>query len=55
MLVVGGEDAGVDDGAPGEAGETVVDGLGAEDAGGADFVGEVCGLVEDEGEDVFVV
>jgi hypothetical protein len=27
----------------------------AEDAGGADFVGPFAGLVEHEGEDVFVV
>ena len=54
VLVVGGEDAGVDDGAPGD-GEAGVDGLGAEDAGGTDFVDEVAGLVEHEGEDVFVV
>lgn len=38
VLVVGGEDAGVDDGAPGD-GDAGVDGLGADDAGGSDFVG----------------
>ena len=54
VLVVGGEDAGVDDGAPGD-GDAGVDGLGAEDAGGADLVGELAGLVEHEGHDVFVV
>lgn len=54
VLVVAGEDAGVDDGAPGD-GDVGVDGLGGDDARGADFVGEFAGLVEDEGEDVFVV
>ena len=57
VLVVGGEDARVDDGAPGDADgvEVVVDGLGGEDAGGADFVGHFAGLVEHEGHDVLVV
>ena len=54
VLVVGGQDAGVDDGAPGD-GEASVDGLGGDDAGGADLVGQLAGLVEDEGEDVLVV
>ena len=54
MLVVRGEDAGVDDGAEGD-GEAFIDGLCGEDTGGADFVGELAGLVEDEGEDVLVV
>lgn len=54
VLVVGGEDAWVDDGAPGDF-QAFVDGLGAEDAGGADFVGPFASLVEDVGEDVLVV
>ena len=54
VLMVDCEDAGVDDGAPGHGG-VCVDGLGGDDAGGADFVGEFAGLGENEGEDVFVV
>lgn len=54
MLVVRGEDAGVDNGAE-RNGEAFIDGLGGENAGGADFVGHLTGLVEDEGEDVLVV
>ena len=54
VLVVDGQHARVDDGAPGD-GDAFVDGLGGEDAGGADLVGQFAGLVEDEGEDVFVV
>ncbi len=54
VLVVGGEDARVDNGAPGD-GDAFIDGLGADDAGGADFVGEFAGLVKDEGHDVFIV
>lgn len=54
VLVVDGEDAGVHDGAEGD-GDAFVDGLGGEDAGGADLVGELAGLVELEGQDVFVV
>ena len=57
VLVVGGEDARVDHGAPGDADgvEVVVDGLGGEDAGGADFVGHFASLVEHESHDVLVV
>ena len=54
VLVVHGEDAGVDDGAPGDGG-VGVDGLRGDDAGGADFVGEFAVLGEDEGEDILVV
>lgn len=54
VLVVGGEDAWVDDSTPGNF-KAFVDGLGGEDAGCADFVGEFAGLVEHEGHDVFVV
>jgi hypothetical protein len=54
VLVVGCEDAGVDYGSPGDF-EVFVDGLRAEDAGGADFVGPFAGLVEHEGEDILVV
>ena len=54
VLVVGGQDARVHDGAPGDV-EAVVDGLRAEDAGRADFVGPFAGLVEHEGQDVLVV
>ena len=55
MLMVRGEDAGVNDGAPWEVGDVVVYGLCGEDAGGADFVVQLCGLVKDECENVFVV
>ena len=55
VLVVCGEDAGVHDCAPGDGGQVVVDGLRREDAGGADFVGEFGGLVEDKGQHVLVV
>ena len=44
----------MDDCAPGD-GHAFVDGLGAYDAGGADFVGKLAGLVEDEGEEVLVI
>lgn len=54
VLVMGGEDAWVHDCAPGDF-DAFVDGLSAEDTGGADFVGPFAGLVEHEGEDVFVV
>ena len=54
VLVVGGEDAWVDDGTPGD-GDAGVDGLRADDSRGADFIAEFASLVEDEGEDVFVV
>ena len=54
VLVVDGEDARVDDGAPGHL-DAVVDGLGADDAGRSDLVGQLAGLVEHEGHDVFVV
>lgn len=54
VLVVDGEDAGVDDGAPWYF-DALVDGLGADDAGGSDLVGHLAGLVEHEGHDVFVV
>lgn len=54
MLVVDGEDARVDDGAPGDF-DAFVDGLGADDAGGSDLVGHLARLVEHEGHDVFVV
>ena len=57
VLVVGGEDARVDDGAEGDADlvEGVVDGLRGEDAGRADFVDDFARLVEHEGQDVLVV
>lgn len=48
VLVVGGEDAGVDDGPPRDF-EVFVDGLGAQDAGCADFVRPFASLVEHEG------
>ena len=35
--------------------DAIIDGLRAEDAGGADFVGPFAGLVKHEGEDVLVV
>ena len=54
VLVVGSEDARVDDGAPRD-GDPFVDGLGTDDAGGADLIREFTGLVEDEGQNVFVV
>ena len=54
VLVVHGEDARVDDGAPRDV-DAFVDGLGADDARGADLVGQLAGLVEHEGHDVFVV
>lgn len=54
VLVVHGEDARVDDRAEGDL-DAFVDGLGGQDAGGADLVHELAGLVELEGEDVFVV
>ena len=60
VLVVGGKDTRVHDGTPGDAvggwaAEVVVNGLGGEDASGAGFVAEFADLVEDVGEDVFVV
>lgn len=54
VLVVDGEDAGVDDGAPGDF-DVFVDGLGADDAGGSDLVGHLACLVEHEGHDVLVI
>ena len=54
VLVVCCQHARVNDGAPGDR-NTRVDGLGADDTGGADLVGEFAGLVEHEGEDVLVV
>lgn len=54
VLVVGGEDAGVHDCSPGNF-NAFINGLCAEDACGADFVGPFSGLVEHEGKDVFVV
>lgn len=54
VLVVDGEDARVDDGAPGDL-DALVDGLGADDARRADLVRQLAGLVEHEGHDVFVV
>ena len=54
VLVVDGKDARVDDGAPGYF-DALVDGLGADDAGGSDLVGHLAGLVEHEGHDVFVI
>lgn len=54
VLVVGREHAWVDDCAPRDL-ETFVDGLGAEDTGGADFVDDISSLIEHEGEDVFVI
>lgn len=54
VLVVDGQDARVDDGAPGDL-DAVVDGLGADDAGRSDLVRQLTRLVEHEGHDVFVV
>lgn len=54
VLVVGGEDAGMDDGSPWD-GEPFVDGLRGEDAGGAHLIHDFSGLVELECEDVLVV
>jgi len=54
VLVVSGEDAGVHDCSPRHF-DAFVDGLCAEDACGADFVGPFAGLVEHEGEDILVV
>lgn len=54
VLVVDGEDAGVDDGAPWYF-DALVDGLGADDAGRSDLVGQLAGLVEHEGHDILVV
>ena len=54
VLMVDGEDARVDDGAPWYF-NTFVDGLGTDDPGGSDLVGQLTGLVEHEGHDVFVV
>ena len=54
VLVVDGEDAGVDDGSPRDF-DAFVDGLGADDAGRPDLVGHLAGLVEHEGHDVFIV
>ncbi len=54
VLVVSGKDARVDNGAPGD-GDAWVNGLGVEDAGGADFVDELAGLIEHKGHDIFVV
>lgn len=54
MLVVSGEDARMDNGAPGD-GDAGINGLSAEDAGGADFIDELAGLVEHEGHDIFVI
>lgn len=57
VLVVTAEDAGVDDGAKGVRylGEVEVERLGGQDTRCPDFVRDVTGLVEDEGEDVLVV
>ena len=57
VLVEGGEDARVHDGAEGvrDVREGQVDGGGGEDSRGAGFVAYVAGGVEDEGEDVLVV
>lgn len=54
VLVVDGQDAGVDDCAPWYF-DAFVNGLGADDAGCSDLVGELARLVEHEGHDVFVV
>jgi hypothetical protein len=54
VLVVGCEDAWVDDCSPGDV-EALVDGLGAEDTGSANFVGPFACLVEHECKDVLVV
>lgn len=54
VLVVDGQDARVDDGAPGDL-DALVDGLRADDARRADLVRELAGLVEHEGHDVLVV
>jgi len=54
VLVVSCEDAGMDDGSPGDV-KTLVDGLRAEDAGGADLVCPFACLIEHEGEDVLVI
>lgn len=54
VLVVDGEDAGVDDGAPWYF-DAFVYGLGADDAGGSDLVGHLPGLVEHKSHDVFVI
>lgn len=54
VLVVGSEDAWMDDCSEVDL-NTLVDGLGAEDSCGADFVVHFSGLVEHEGHDVLVV
>lgn len=54
VLVVDGEDAGVNDGSPWHF-DPFVDGLGADDAGRSDLVGQLSCLVEHEGHDVLVV
>jgi hypothetical protein len=54
MLVVRGEDAGVDDCAPWNF-NALIDWLGGEDTSGADFIYELASLVEHECEDVLVV
>ena len=54
VLMVGGKHAGMDNCTPGNV-DTFVDRLRADDAGGTDFVGELAGLIEDEGHNVFVV
>ena len=54
VLVVCCQHARVDDSAPGDR-NAVVNGLGADDARGADLVSDFAGLVEHEGEDVLVI
>ena len=54
VLMVDGEDARVDNGSPWYV-DPFVDGLGADDAGCSDLVGQLAGLIEHEGHDVFIV
>jgi len=54
VLVVSGEDARVDDCAPGHF-DAFINRLSADNTGGADFIGHFTSLVEHERHDVFVV
>ena len=54
VLVMDSEHARVNDSSPGYF-DTFVDGLSADDSGCSDFVGQLAGLIEHEGHDVFIV
>jgi len=54
VLMVGGEDAGMNHGSP-RNGDALVDRLGADNSRSTDFIRDFAGLIEYESQDVFVV